>query len=184
MPVTRRSSVEVGSNIELKKISHTNGNQHVDSSAASAVSEVTNPTSATPSVDIKTKSKLSIPFKSSWLMWWNSEEWWSCWIGLIFFGCIASAVKHNIPQPEFLPWEKNPFHTFSTTGNFGLFVIFAVMGTLLWIAMAATKAPNYKRFPIGFVCVFMIALISKMLASNGMYNSHLICKLLAEPSIV
>lgn len=117
-------------------------------------------------------------------MWWNSEEWWSCWIGLIFFGCIASAVKHNIPQPEFLPWEKNPFHTFSTTGNFGLFVIFAVMGTLLWIAMAATKAPNYKRFPIGFVCVFIIALISKMLASNGMYNSHLICKLLAEPSIV
>lgn len=184
MPVTRRSSVEVGSNIELKKISHTNDNQHVDSSAASAVSEVTNPTSATPSVDIKTRSKLSIPFKSSWLMWWNSEEWWSCWIGLIFFGCIASAVKHNIPQPEFLPWEKNPFHTFSTTGNFGLFVIFAVMSILLWIAMAATKAPNYKRFPIGFVCVFMIALISKMLASNGMYNSHLICKLLAEPSIV
>ncbi|KAL9558956.1 hypothetical protein MBANPS3_000657 [Mucor bainieri] len=172
MPVTRRSSVEVGSNIELKKISHSNGNPDgITSSAASAVSEVidTTTSSTAPSSvhnNNKSKSKRSIPFKSSWLMWWNSEEWWSCWIGLIFFGCIASAVKHNIPQPEFLPWETNPFHTFGTTGNFGLFVIFAVMGILLWIAMAATRAPNYMRFPIGFVCVFMIALVSKMLASN------------------
>lgn len=169
MPVTRRSSVEVGSNIELKKISPIHGDQDVDSFAASAVSEVMDTAVSTlPSEDnSKAKAKFSIPFRTSWLMWWNSEEWWSCWIGLIFFGCIASAVKHNIPQPEFLPWETNPFHTFGTTGNFGLFVIFAVMGILLWIAMAATRAPNYKRFPIGFVCVFMIALVSKMLASNG-----------------
>ena len=170
MPVTRRSSIEVGSNIELKKIS--NINENVSSSAASAVSNLTSTTTTTPSTvnPANNKKKFSIPFKSSWLMWWNSEEWWSCWIGLIFFGCIASAVKHNIPQPEFLPWEKNPFHTFGTTGNYGLFVIFAIMGILLWIAMAAIKAPNWKRFPIGFVCVFTIALVSKMLASNGMFD--------------
>jgi hypothetical protein len=100
-------------------------------------------------------------------MWWNSEEWWSCWIGLIFFGCIASAVKHDIPSPHFLPWEENPFSTFADISNLGLIVTFFVMGILLWISMAATKAPNWRKFPFGFTAVFFVALISKMLASNG-----------------
>ena len=114
-----------------------------------------------------TENKGSFKFKKSWLMWWNSEEWWSCWIGLIFFGCISSAVKHQIPSPQFLPWEKNPFSTFASQGNYGLMVIFVTMGVLLWISMAATKAPNWRKFPFGFALVFFIALISKMLASNG-----------------
>lgn len=103
----------------------------------------------------------------SWLMWWNSEEWWSCWIGLIFFGCITAAVKQGIPTPEFLVWEKNPFSTFYVIGNLGLLVICVMMGLLLWLALASTNAPNWKRYPIGFTCVFYIALISKMLASNS-----------------
>ncbi|CEP07338.1 hypothetical protein [Parasitella parasitica] len=171
MPVNRRSSVEVRSNIELQNISHAadGSQQDANASITSAISNVTDTTTTTTAaIQESNKKKVSLTptFKSSWLLWWNSEEWWSCWIGLIFFGSIASAVKHNIPQPQFLPWEHNPFHTFDTAGNFGLFVIFAVMGMLLWIAMAATGAPHWKRFPVGFVCVFMIALISKMLASN------------------
>lgn len=124
--------------------------------------------SPSPEPDNKKKSFIDkVPFKKSWLLWWNSEEWWSCWIGLIFFGCIASAVKHNIPSPQFLPWETNPFSTFAANGNYGLIVICFCMGALLWLAMAATKAPNWRKFPAGYAVVFFIALISKMLASNG-----------------
>jgi hypothetical protein len=103
----------------------------------------------------------------SWLLWWNSEEWWSCWIGLIFFGCITSAVKHNIPSPHFLSWEKNPFSTFSAPENYGLIVISVMMGTLLWLSMAFTNVNNWKRFPIGYTAIFFVALISKVLANNG-----------------
>ncbi|KAG1058161.1 hypothetical protein G6F43_000048 [Rhizopus delemar] len=102
----------------------------------------------------------------SWLLWWNSEEWWSCWIGLIFFGCITSAVKHNIPSPHFLSWEKNPFSTFAAPENYGLIVISVMMGTLLWLSMAFTNVNNWKRFPIGYTAIFFIALISKVLANN------------------
>ncbi|CAO3668627.1 hypothetical protein G6F70_007617 [Rhizopus microsporus] len=112
-----------------------------------------------------TSEKKKLDYKS-WLLWWNSEEWWPCWIGLIFFGCITSAVKHNIPSPKFLPWEKNPFLTFATPGNYGLLVICVMMGVLLWLSMAATRARNWKKFPLGYSVVFIIALISKMLASN------------------
>ncbi|KAI9358127.1 hypothetical protein BD770DRAFT_321472 [Pilaira anomala] len=40
------------------------------------------------------------------------------------------------------------------------------MGLLLWLSMAATKTVNWKKFPYGYSIVFLIALISKMLASN------------------
>ncbi|CAO3609220.1 unnamed protein product [Cunninghamella echinulata] len=53
------------------------------------------------------------------LLWWNNEEWFSCWVGLILFGSIVCAVRSGIPQPEFLPWKQNPFMTFATVGNYG-----------------------------------------------------------------
>ncbi|KAI7848325.1 hypothetical protein BDC45DRAFT_547266 [Circinella umbellata] len=44
------------------------------------------------------------------------------------------------------------------------------MGLLLWLAMAAVRAPNWKQYPFGYVIVFFVALISKMLASNVHLN--------------
>jgi hypothetical protein len=163
-------------NIELKQLTKLNTDND-DTAAAVITGEdvmsilstiATTPSPTISETDNKKKSFIDkIPFKKSWLLWWNSEEWWSCWIGLIFFGCIASAVKDNIPSPQFLPWEKNPFSTFAAVGNYGLIVICVCMGALLWLAMAATKAPNWRKFPLGYAFVFTVALISKMLASNG-----------------
>ena len=115
----------------------------------------------------KNNSNTNVDKWRTWLLWWNTEDWWSVWIGLIFFGCIVGAVNHGIPQPEFLKWEHNPFSTFATAGNYGLIVISVAMGLLLWLAMAAVRAPNWKQYPFGYIIVFFVALISKMLASNG-----------------
>jgi hypothetical protein len=109
----------------------------------------------------------------SWLLWWNLEEWWACWIGFVFFGIVCGCVNHNISQPEFLPWRTNPFDTFATPGNYGLLVLFPVMGLLVWLGLASIQAPNWSRFPIGYILVFFIALISKILASNGKYKGLL-----------
>ncbi|KAI9288279.1 hypothetical protein BC943DRAFT_273478 [Umbelopsis sp. AD052] len=40
------------------------------------------------------------------------------------------------------------------------------MGLLVWLALTSIQAPNWSKFPVGYVLVFFIALISKMLASN------------------
>lgn len=103
----------------------------------------------------------------TWLLWWNLEEWWACWIGFIFFGIVCGCVSHSVPQPEFLPWRTNPFDTFATPGNYGLLALFPAMGLLVWLGLTSIQAPNWSRFPMGYVLVFFIALISKMLASNG-----------------
>ncbi|KAI9251752.1 hypothetical protein BDA99DRAFT_444255 [Phascolomyces articulosus] len=44
------------------------------------------------------------------------------------------------------------------------------MGILLWLCMASVQAPNWRRYPIGYVIVFFVALVSKMLASNVALN--------------
>ncbi|KAI8073087.1 hypothetical protein BC940DRAFT_364192 [Gongronella butleri] len=113
----------------------------------------------------------SIKLKKSWLLWWNSEEWWSTWIGLTLFGIVVAAVRHGIPQPVFLPWDTNPFMTFATVGNYCLLVLFFIMGALLYLAMACYRPRNWKVFPFGYVVVFLIALISNMLASNVALHS-------------
>lgn len=173
--VSRKTPVE----IELKQLSNLKTDEIIRDDlnkfptvATNDSTDLSTPPSTPPPelADDTTQEKKDLSFFTkykSWLMWWNSEEWWSSWIGLIFFGCITSAVKHDIPSPEFLPWENNPFHTFGATGNYGLIVIFFAMGLMLWLSMAAIKAPNWRKFPMGYLCVFTIALISKMLASNG-----------------
>ncbi|KAI8362611.1 hypothetical protein BD560DRAFT_334126 [Blakeslea trispora] len=40
------------------------------------------------------------------------------------------------------------------------------MGLMLWLAMTAIRAPHWRKFPAGYVCVFFIALVSKILANN------------------
>lgn len=166
--MVKTTAVDTGSNIELKQFPRTRVDADSDNGSVGEISSIA-PTTITTTPPAKKKRLM---FKKSWLFWWNSEEWWSCWIGLIFFGCIASAVKHNIPSPEFIPWDKNPFSTFATAGNYGLLVICVAMGLLLWLAMAATNAPNWRKFPLGYSAVFIIALISKMLASNGNDESY------------
>ncbi|KAI8371685.1 uncharacterized protein BYT42DRAFT_581113 [Radiomyces spectabilis] len=106
------------------------------------------------------------PNYRAWLMWWNTDEWWPCWIGLLFFGCITTAVSHGVPQPEFLPWKVNPFSTFATPGNYGIIVLFFAVGLLLWLALAAVRTPAWRIFPLGYAILFFVALVSKILAAN------------------
>ncbi|ORZ12287.1 hypothetical protein BCR42DRAFT_331753 [Absidia repens] len=94
----------------------------------------------------------------------------ACWIGFILFGGVTAAVLRGIPSPVFEPWDKNPFLTFANPGNYGLIVLFFVMGGLLWLAMALYQPTHWQVFPIGYVAVFFVALISNMLASNAVLH--------------
>lgn len=107
-----------------------------------------------------------------WLLWWNTEEWMACWIGFVLFGGVTGAVLHGIPSPVFEPWHDNPFMTFANKGNYGLIVLFFVMGGLLWLSMALYQPTHWQVFPVGYVVVFFVAMISNMLASNGNVSNY------------
>lgn len=157
------SSKGTGGSIELEDLG-----QKANSIKSGDIATAEDTLSRAPSKSKKTKdSKKSKLFNKSWLLWWNSEEWWSCWIGLVFFGCIVGAVNHGIPPPAFLLWTTNPFSTFASPANYSLIVIFFAMGLLLWLALGMTGVAHWKRFPMGYVVVFSVALISKILANNG-----------------
>ncbi|KAJ2957049.1 hypothetical protein NQZ79_g7184 [Umbelopsis isabellina] len=150
-------------NIEIHQLESPGTANSTDSSTSPSTNTTTKTTTPASTEGLQKQKK--------WFLWWNSEEWWACWIGFVFFGIVCGCVHHNIPQPEFLPWRTNPFGTFATQGNYGLLVMFPAMGFMLWLALTSIQAKNWSRFPLGFTLVFCIALISKMLASNVVIKS-------------
>ncbi|RUS20886.1 hypothetical protein BC937DRAFT_94141 [Endogone sp. FLAS-F59071] len=118
---------------------------------------------------LATPSAAPLPYSppsQPWYMWWNSDDWWSCWIGLLIFGAVALMVPRGIIQPSFLPWTWNPFDAFANSANWGLLVLFPAMGALVWLACAATLMNGWRLYPLGYLVIFSIAFVSKWLAAN------------------
>ncbi|KAG0363964.1 hypothetical protein BGZ54_007922 [Gamsiella multidivaricata] len=101
-----------------------------------------------------------------WLMGWNHEDWWPCWIGLFLFALIAVAVHHNIPSAHFEPWTANPFDSLHGTNNLDLLVLFPLQGLLVWLALWAVQAKNWSKFYRGFFVIYSLSFLSKWLAAQ------------------
>ncbi|KAF9930272.1 hypothetical protein FBU30_000692 [Linnemannia zychae] len=104
--------------------------------------------------------------KHSWLLFWNSEDWWPCWIGLFLFGMVAIAVRYNIPEAHFKIWSSNPFDSLHGAGNYDLLVLFPLQGLLVWLALWSIGSKAWKQFPLGYVVVYVLSFLSKWLAAQ------------------
>ncbi|KAG0001776.1 hypothetical protein BGZ79_004163 [Entomortierella chlamydospora] len=104
--------------------------------------------------------------KHPWLVGWNHEDWWPCWIGLFLFGLVSVAVHNNIPAAKFAPWTVNPFDSLHGTNNLDLLVLFPLQGLLIWLALWALQAKNWNQFYKGFLVIYSLSFLSKMLASQ------------------
>ncbi|KAF8977879.1 hypothetical protein BGZ46_007049 [Entomortierella lignicola] len=104
--------------------------------------------------------------RHSWLLGWNSEDWWPCWIGLFLLALISVAVHHNIPAAKFEPWTTNPFDSLHGQGNFGLLVLFPLQGLLVWLALWSIRAKSWNKFYQGFLVIYMLSFLSKLLAAQ------------------
>ncbi|KAF9107646.1 hypothetical protein BGX29_005575 [Mortierella sp. GBA35] len=101
-----------------------------------------------------------------WLMGWNHEDWWPCWIGLFLFALVAIAVRHDVPAAHFQIWNSNPFDSLHGKGNFGLLVLFPLQGLLVWLALWAIGAKAWQQFPKGYLVVYVLSFLSKWLAAQ------------------
>lgn len=106
-----------------------------------------------------------------WLMGWNSEDWWPCWIGLFLFAMVAIAVRYDIPEAHFKIWSSNPFDSLHGTGNLDLLVLFPLQGLLVWLALWAIGAKAWKQFPQGYLVVYVLSFLSKWLAAQKSIKS-------------
>lgn len=102
-----------------------------------------------------------------WLMGWNSEDWWPCWIGLFLFALVAIAVSQDVPEATFHLWTSNPFDSLKGKENFDLLVLFPLMGLLVWLALWAIGAKAWEKFPYGYLVVYVLSFLSKWLAAQS-----------------
>ncbi|KAI1296375.1 hypothetical protein EDD11_007361 [Mortierella claussenii] len=104
--------------------------------------------------------------RHSWLMGWNHEDWWPCWIGLFLFGMVAIAVHKGLGPAHFALWTSNPFDSLHGNENYELLVLFPLQGLLVWLALWAIKAKAYREFWRGYIVVFVLSFFSKWLAAQ------------------
>ncbi|KAG0216236.1 hypothetical protein BGX33_000334, partial [Mortierella sp. NVP41] len=101
-----------------------------------------------------------------WLVGWNHEDWWPCWIGLFLFALVSTAVRFNIPAAHFQPWTSNPFDALKAIGNLDLLILLPLQGLLVFLALWAVQAKDWKQFYKGFLVIESLSLLSKWLASQ------------------
>ncbi|KAF9434878.1 hypothetical protein BGZ76_007260 [Entomortierella beljakovae] len=117
--------------------------------------------------DIKSVTRLGAFIqRHPWLVGWNHEDWWPCWIGLFLLGLVSVAVHNNIPAAHFAPWSANPFDSLKGLNNLGLLVLFPLQGLLVWLALWSVGAKNWNLFYKGFLVIYLLAFLSKLLASQ------------------
>jgi hypothetical protein len=101
-----------------------------------------------------------------WLVGWNHEDWWPCWIGLFLFALVSTAVRLNIPAAHFQPWTSNPFDALKSIGNLDLLILLPLQGLLVFLALWAVDAKDWNQFYKGFLVIESLSLLSKWLASQ------------------
>ncbi|KAF9563544.1 hypothetical protein EC968_004816 [Mortierella alpina] len=101
-----------------------------------------------------------------WLMGWNHEDWWPCWIGLFLFALVSVAVHHGIPAAHFAPWTANPFDALHGTNNLGLLILAPLQGFLVVLALWAVGAKSWNQSPKGFLVIYSLSFLSKWLAAQ------------------
>ncbi|KAG0197249.1 hypothetical protein BGX28_009247 [Mortierella sp. GBA30] len=104
--------------------------------------------------------------KYPWVMGWNHEDWWPCWIGLFLFALISIAVHHKIPAAHFSLWSANPFDALHGNNNLGLLVLAPLQGLLIFLALWSIQAKNWNQFHKGFLVIYSLSFLSKWLAAQ------------------
>src|SRR3990167_5763637 len=101
------------------------------------------------------------------LMFWNTEEWWPCWIGLVAFAVCAVCSFFNLLAPAFIVWINNPLDSLNRTIYIGVPSVFLFMLVSMSIFLFATgEGGQAKFFPLGFLLIFSICIISKWVAAE------------------
>ena len=112
------------------------------------------------------KKKIMIKYKQV-LMFWNTEEWWPCWIGLVAFALCAVCSFFNLLAPAFIVWINNPLDSLNRTIYIGVPSVFLFMLVSMSIFLFATgEGGQAKFFPLGFLLIFSICIISKWVAAE------------------
>ena len=125
--------------------------------------------------------------KKSSPSWWNNGDWWSVWIGWVFFllFCLLE-IGFNSPMaiieveteetsvssrgfyfkmPSLSSWQFNPLAAFDSNDLF-LPLLGILMCLAMWFSLFCLSTPGWKYFPVGFSLVFFLTILAKLLATN------------------
>ncbi len=102
--------------------------------------------------------------KTDWSSLWKSEDWWSVWVGffiLLVFG-VAGFVKK---VPSIKAWTTDPLVSI-TAAEIPLLIYILVLLAVVTAVGAYAMKLDLKGYVTGFPVIFIIAIVSFVIAAN------------------
>jgi len=104
---------------------------------------------------------------------WKDEDWWAVWIGFII---IIVSIAQIVPKiPKLAKWTGSPLDAFmiikdgAVTGNIfiPLVILMAALAVLTMVAIAFMRTEPVGKYLVGFIGVFILAVISYWIADQA-----------------
>jgi len=103
---------------------------------------------------------------------WKEEDWWAVWIGFVI---IIAALLQSVPKvPKLANWSGDPMAAFQVIKDgavvseiwIPLVILMFALAVLTSIAIGVMKTERAGRYLLGFLGVFILAVISYWIANQ------------------
>jgi len=103
---------------------------------------------------------------------WKEEDWWAVWIGFVI---IIAALLQSVPKvPKIANWSGDPMAAFQVIKDgavvseiwIPLVILMFALAVLTSIAIGVMKTERAGRYLLGFLGVFILAVISYWIANQ------------------
>jgi len=102
--------------------------------------------------------------KPEWSDLWRLEDWWAIWFGAILLILTVIRVVNKVPKIG--KWTTNPLDALPADLAFKLFILLIAIGVLMAISILAMRTAKVYQFIPGYVVIFLLAIISFVLAGQ------------------
>lgn len=94
---------------------------------------------------------------------WKSEDYWAIWFGGVLFLAIILGIVTSIPKVG--RWVTNPTDAFPAGTGLEIVLLGIGLGLLLTIGLAV-MGEDWKKFFLGYLAVFLLAVVSYVAAGQ------------------
>ncbi len=101
---------------------------------------------------------------TKWSDLWRLEDWWAVWFGAVLLFVIAAGIVNKVPKMG--SWSSNPIDAIPSDLVVPLVILLISIGVLMTIGIYAMKSLKVSQYTVGFIFVFILAIVSYLLANQ------------------
>jgi hypothetical protein len=114
---------------------------------------------------------LAPPAKKEELPWYNCEDYWQVWIGMLWFVVIVILICFDVPIPSIAPWDnKEDLRVSYETANIVGFAI-VMIATLITVAIVHYSMGKHQSILL-YTLLCLLVIVCKIHGNNASMRAY------------